>query len=104
MEKCKFEARALIIDVFDYMFVEWLCRRRLYSKFVANLSSIKDNPMASRAAVREIIVHTLDAPNLALSDAVISAFAFESTSEGLIFWLNVSRDWKNFVESLIHLI
>lgn len=104
MKERNFDSDSLTIDVFDYMFVEWLCRCGFYSKFVANLSSEEGSSMAPRAAVRELIVHLLDAPHLALSDAVLSAFNFESTSEGFSFWFNVSREWKNFVESLPHLI
>ena len=104
MKKRNFDSNALIIDVFDYMFVEWLCRRGLYSKFVANLLPFKDDSMSSRAAVRELIVHVLDTPYLTLPDAILSAFSFEKTPEGSAFWLNVSRQWQHFAKSLPHLI
>ena len=104
MKKRNFDSNSLVINIFDYVFVEWLCRRGLYSKFVANLSSFKGNSLAPRTAVRELIVQVLDTPYLSLTDAVLSAFSFESTPEGSTFWLNVSREWENFAESLPHFI
>ena len=104
MEKRNFDSNALTIDIFDYMFVEWLCSRGLYSKFVANLSPVKDNSAASRAAVRKLIACVLDDPYLTLSDVFFPAFAFDSSPEGPAFWLNVSREWEHFVKSLSYLI
>jgi hypothetical protein len=104
MKKRNFDPNALTANIFDYMFSEWLCRRGLYSKFVANLPSVKDSSMDPRAAVHGLIIHILDTPYLTMSDAVLSAFGFESTPEGSVFWLNVSREWENFAESLPHLI
>ena len=104
MKKRNFDSNALTVDIFDYVFVEWLSRRGLYSRFTANLPSDEDGLMASRAAIRGLIVYLLDSPHLTLSDVILSAFNFESTPEGFTFWFNVSREWKNFVESLPHLI
>ena len=104
MKTRNFDSNALIVDIFDYMFAEWLCRRGFYSKFVANLSSEEGGLTTPRAAIRGLIVHLSDESCLSFSDAVLSAFNFESTPEGFTFWLNVSREWKNFVESLPHFI
>ena len=104
MKKRNFDSNALTVDVFGYMLVEWLSRRGLYSKFVANLSPVKDNSMDPHAAVHEHIVHILDTPYLTLVDVILSAFPFESTPEGPAFWLNASREWQNFADSLPHLI
>jgi len=104
MEKCNFDSNLLIFNVFDYMFVEWLSRRGLYSKFVANLPAVKDNSLPHRTAVCGLIAYVLDTPYLTLSNAVFSAFPFDSTPEGSTFWLNVSREWEQFVKSLPHFI
>lgn len=104
MKKRNFDPNALVVNIFDYTFVEWLCRRGLYSKFVANLPSVKDNSTTPRAAVRRLVSYVLDTPYLTLSNIVFSAFPFDSTPEGSTFWLNVSREWEHFVKSLPHLI
>ena len=104
MEKRNFDSNSLTIDIFDYMLVEWLSRRGLYLKFVANLSSVKDNPAGSRTAFRRLIAEVLNAPYLTLSDVFFSAFPFDLTPEGSTFWLNASREWEHFVKSIPHLI
>lgn len=104
MKKCNFDSDALTVDIFDYVFVEWLCRRGFYSNFVANLPLDEAGSTSSRAAVRGLIAHVLNTPYLTLSDAVLSAFSFDSTPEGPTFWLNVSRKWEHFAKSLSHLI
>lgn len=104
MKKRNFNPEALTVDIFDYMLVEWLCRRGLYSKFIANLPLVEDNSMAPRAAIHELIAHVLDTSYLTLSDVILSAFPFESTPEGQTFWLNVARDWSRFAKSIPHFI
>lgn len=104
MEKRNFDSNALTIDIFDYMLVEWLSHRGLYSKFLANLSSVKCSPSDSRTALRKLIAGVLNSPYLTMSDVFFSAFPFDLTPEGSTFWLNVSREWEHFVKSFPHLI
>lgn len=104
MKKRNFDPNALTVDIFDCVLAEWLCRRGLYSKFVANLPAVKDHSMDPRAAVHGLVARVLDTSYLTMSDAVLTAFCFEQTPEGSTFWLNASREWENFVESLPNLI
>lgn len=104
MEKCNFESRVLTVDVCDYLFVEWLVRRGLYSKFVANLSPARYNVESPRDAVRKIVAELIFSPHFSLSDAVSSSFPFRLTPEGPDFWLDVSKEWTNYLESFLHVI
>lgn len=104
MEKCNFESRVLTVDVFDYLFVEWLIRLGLYSKSVANFSPVRYNVKSSRDAVRKIVADLIVSPHFALSDAISTSFPFRSTPEGPDFWLDVSKEWTNYLESFSHVI
>lgn len=104
MKKRNSDSNALIVDICDYMLTEWLCRRGLYSKFVDNLLSFKGGSTDSRAAVHDFVAYILDSPHSTFSDVIISAFPFDSTPEGLVFWFNTSLEWKRFVNSLPHFI
>jgi len=104
MKNRNLDLNALLVDIFDHVLSEWLCRRGLYSKFVDNLMSARVGPTTPRAAVREFVSLTLDSPNTTFSDVIVSAFPFDSTPEGLNFWFNVSLEWEHFAKSLPHFI
>lgn len=104
MKKSNFDSNDLIIDVFDYTFTEWLVRRNLYRRFVSNLPAVKNNSASARTAVRKLISCVVNSSYSTLPDVVSLAFNFQSSPEGSIFWINVSREWRLFVRSLPHLI
>lgn len=89
----------LTVDVLDYMFVEWLNRNNLYSKFVANLSPARFGHKSARSIVRGIILDLLISERFSPADAISSSFAFRSTPEGSAFWLDASRRWTKYFNS-----
>lgn len=83
-------------DVVEYMFIEWLCRRGLFSAFKSNYDSTKDADMSFRDALRGHISYVSLASHLRISDLVSSSFVFAETPEGRKFWTGVSSDWRRF--------
>lgn len=86
----------LSIDVVEYMFIEWLCRRGVFSAFKSNYDSTKDADMSFRDALRRHILYAVFASHLCISDLVSSSFLFARTPEGRDFWSGVSSDWRRF--------
>lgn len=104
MKKCISDNDFLTVDVCDFMFVEWLSRHDLYSRFVANLSAVRYGSASPRAAVRDVVAFLIAHPRLTLANAVSSSFVFQSTPEGDAFWSKVSRDWASFLGSFSFVI
>lgn len=86
----------LSVDVVEYMFIEWLCRRGVFSAFRSNYNLTKDADMSFRDALRKHILNVTASPHLCMSDLVSSSFVFDETSEGRNFWSDVSSDWHRF--------
>lgn len=86
----------LSIDVVEYMFIEWLCRRGVFSAFRSNYDLTKDADMSFRDALRRQILRAILSPRLCIGDLVSSGFVFAGTSEGCDFWSDVSSDWHRF--------
>ena len=97
MKKVKdFKANKLSIDVVEYMFTEWLCRRGVFSAFKSNYDLTKDADMSFRDALRRHISYVFLASHLCVGDLVSSSFVFAGTPEGRDFWSGVSSDWHRF--------
>lgn len=86
----------LSVDVVQYMFIEWLCRRGVFSAFKSNYNSTKDADTSFLDALRRHILNASLAAHLCVSDLVSSSFMFAATPEGRDFWLAVSSDWRRF--------
>lgn len=86
----------LSIDVVEYMFIEWLCRRGVFSAFRSNYDSTKDADMSFRDALRKHILYVTLESRLRISDLVSSSFVFAGTPEGRDFWSDISSDWHRF--------
>lgn len=99
MKKTKIKPHPLILDVVDYLFVEWLVRNGCYSKFVANLDNCSDYP-GSREGIRAYLSAILCSKVLTLHSAIAGAFLFPCTSEGSGYWRRIDREWINFLERL----
>lgn len=99
MKKRTFDPNILALEVLDYMFVEWLRDHNLYSKFVANLSSVKRDSDSPRFAIRVLIARLIAEPYLTLGSAISLAFAFHKTPEGANFWIAASNDWRSYLKS-----
>lgn len=104
MKKLDFDSYVLTIEVCDYIFVEWLIRRNLYSRFVANLLPVKSDLKSPRAAIRDLVADLITSPRHTLANAFSVSFPFQSTSEGRDFWLRASKDWESYLDSFSHVI
>lgn len=97
MKKAKdFRISKFSADVVEYMFIEWLCRRGVFSAFKSNYDTTKDADMSFRDALRRHVLDVSRSPHLCMSDLVSSSFVFDETPEGRNFWSGVSSDWHRF--------
>lgn len=97
MEKAKIRRfNKLQLDIVEYMFVEWLCRRDVYSAFRANCKSIRPSETSFRSALRDHIRDVLSTPDLDVGDLVSISFSFAKSPEGFAFWVDVSSAWRLF--------
>lgn len=87
------------VDVIDYMFVEWLVRNSLYSKFAANLIRYYPDSVNPRSIIRKRIRSISRFPVFLASDLISSSFLFDKTPEGYLFWSRVSSKWASYLES-----
>lgn len=92
----------LIVDVLEYMFVEWLVRRSLYSRFSENLVRAWPNSGNPRSIIRNLI--RLNRPVNSLADLIPGCFPFGSTPEGFRFWISVSDEWSRYFKSFFETI
>lgn len=99
MKKTKIKPHPLILDVADYLFVEWLVRNKCYSKFVANLSKCSGFP-SSREGIRVYLSMILRGKVSTLRDAISAAFLFSATPEGFDYWRLIDRKWVDLLERL----
>ena len=98
MKENKFNSNSLVLDVVDYLFVEWLVRNRCYLNFVANLSSgIGRN---ARERIRSHLAVLLCSRVSTIRDAISTAFVFPNTPEGMAYWCSIEQDWIDFLEKL----
>lgn len=83
-------------DVVDYMFVEWLRRRGVYSAFRLNSGFDEKCDDAFRTVLRNRIQGALHSSYVGIGDLISMSFMFTHTSEGLDFWFKLSFDWRRF--------
>lgn len=86
----------LSVDVVEYLFLEWLCRRGVLSAFKSNYNLTKDADVSFRDSLRRQIRNTFLTFSLGISDLITSSFIFDRTPEGRDFWSAVSSDWRRF--------
>lgn len=96
MKEDKFNPNSLVLDVVDYLFVEWLVRNRCYSNFVANLSS--GSGRSARKRIRSHLAALLCSRTSTIRDAIATAFVFPNTPEGMPYWRSIDQDWIDFLE------
>jgi len=90
----------LPVDFVEHLFIEWLCRRGVFSAFKSNYSLTKDVVISFRDSLRCQIRILLLASSLGISDLITSSFVFNRTPEGLDFWSGISSDWRRFCINL----
>ena len=89
----------LTVDVLDYMFVEWLVRRSLYSRFAKNLALAFPKTKKPRSIIRSMIRVTQGSPVYSFEGLVLRSFPFSCTPEGVRFWARVSSEWASYFRS-----
>lgn len=89
----------LLIDVVEYVFIEWLIRGIL-AAFKANYERSFSPYKSFRDRLRSHVRHSLCGPGFGPSHLVSSAFLFHSTPEGPKFWDRQSAAWERFCAEL----
>lgn len=87
---------ALPIDVVEYMFIEWLVRRGLFSAYKANCEQFRTCHRTFREDLRVRIRSMRRFPRFAFEDLIALSFPFSLTSEGYDFWVKQSTLWRRF--------
>lgn len=86
----------LSIDAVEYLFVEWLRRRGVFSAFRLNCGFDKKRNSLFRSVLRCRIQDVLHSSNSGIGDLVSMSFVFTHTPEGLNFWFGLSFAWRRF--------
>jgi len=86
----------LSIDAVDYLFVEWLCRRGVFSAFRSNCGFGKKHKNSFRTVLRCRIQNALHSSHLGIGDLISLSFIFTHTPEGYAFWSDLSFAWRRF--------
>lgn len=86
----------LSTDAVDYLFVEWLRRRGVYSAFRLNCGFDEAHNSSFRAELRHRIQGALHSSCVGIGDLISMSFIFAHTPEGLSFWFDLSFDWRRF--------
>lgn len=89
---------SLELDVLDYMFVEFLIRHSVYSRFIENFARFHADGKAPRSAIRDLILLTLYFPPYSPVDLISISFPFCCTPEGSRFWSRLSGEWSSFLK------
>lgn len=86
----------LQIDSIEYMFIEWLVRRGIYTAYKSNYERAFSLRTGFRERLRGHIRRTLRDSSYDPSHLISSAFLFASTPEGFKFWDKQSTAWRRF--------
>ena len=86
----------LSTDAVDYLFVEWLRRRGVYSAFRLNCGFDEERNNSFRTVLRSRIRGVLHSSYAGIGDLISMSFIFARTPEGLAFWYDVSFAWRRF--------
>lgn len=90
----------LLIDLVEYMFVEWLVRRGVFTAFKSNYEYAFSLREGFHERLRRQIRRALDGSGLDVSHLITSSFLFTSTPEGVKFWGKESAAWERFCAKL----
>lgn len=86
----------LTVDAVDYLFVEWLRRRGVFSAFRSNCGFGKKYSESFRTVLRYRIQDVLHSSHVGIGDLISISFMFSHTPEGLAFWFDLSFAWRRF--------
>ena len=90
----------LLVDFVEYMFVEWLVRRKVFAAFKSNYERAFLLHTGFHERLRGHIRRALTGPNFDVSSLITSSFLFASTPEGVKFWGEQSAAWERFCAKL----
>lgn len=94
-----FNSFDLRVDAIEYLFVEWLVRNRLYSKYAKNLEASGCVATSVRNYIRDRVRRYAVYHFTNCSFLLAGSFIFEQTPEGRKFWIEASRRWEDFCNS-----
>ena len=97
-----FDQLELQVDVLEYLFIEWLCRNRLYRKYAKNLEAAGRVDTSVRDCIRERVRFYVSRTFFTYSFFLTGSFTFAKTPEGREFWIDASLRWENFCKSFFH--
>ena len=86
----------LLIDLVEYMFVEWLVRRGVFTAFKSNYEHAFSLRTGFHERLRDHIRRALNGSGFGVSHLITSSFLFTSTPEGVKFWGKQSAAWERF--------
>lgn len=86
----------LKIDVIEYMFIEWLVRRGVFTAYKSNYEYAFSPCRSFRDRLRDHIRRGLSGFGYNPSHLITTAFIFASTPEGVKFWNRQSSAWQRF--------
>jgi len=94
-----FNPKRLTLDVYVYLFTEWLVRQHVYRRFTANsMKALKEEGPADQF-IRDYVRRLLTKPYFSMNSAVVAAFPFDATPEGVAFWQHASDEWISFLSN-----
>lgn len=97
MEKTRVSTISILsIDAVEFMFVEWLRRRGVFSAFRSNCGFGKVDEKSFRVQLRYRIQGALRSSSVSVGDLISMSFVFAHTPEGLNFWFDLSFAWRRF--------
>ena len=86
----------LSVDVVDYLFVEWLCRRGVFSAYRSNCGFGQRNKKTFRTVRRQRIQDVLQSFDSGIGDLISLSFIYTDAPEGYAFWAELSFAWRRF--------
>lgn len=86
----------LSTDAVDYLFVEWLRRRGVFTAFRLNCGFDEKSNNAFRTVLRNRIQGVVHSSYASIGDLISMSFIFAHTPEGLAFWFDLSFAWCRF--------
>nr|DAQ52743.1 MAG TPA: hypothetical protein [Microviridae sp.] len=88
----------LSVDVVEYLFIEWLVRRNLFSVYKANYEAFHPNHRPFRDNLRTKIRATCRSRVPTIGIIISTSFPFAMTPEGYNFWVDQSNHWNHFCD------
>lgn len=92
----------LSVDAVEYLFVEWLRRRGVFSAFKSNCGFDEVREDSFRSVLRYQIRSILRSSSAGIGDLISMSFIFAHTPEGLSFWFDLAFAWRRFCTDFLN--